>query len=200
MPVTMTLLGLGSYDQRQAESLDMLGMHGSAYANYAVQESDLLIAVGARFDDRVTGKIATFAPHAKIVHIDIDPASISKNVHVDIPVVGDARHILTELTKEVEHRPREAWFAQIAEWKKKYPFRYDEKSPNIKPQYVIEEICRQTTTTRSSPPASGSTRCGRPSSTNSAGRGSSSAPAAWARWASACPPPSVRRSPRPTPP
>ena len=122
----------------------MLGMHGSAYANYAVQECDLLIAVGARFDDRVTGKIPTFAPHAKIVHIDIDPASISKNVHVDIPVVGDARDILTELTKEVEYRPREAWFKKIAEWKKKYPFRYDEKSANIKPQYIIEEVCRQT--------------------------------------------------------
>jgi acetolactate synthase-1/2/3 large subunit len=144
VPVTMTLLGLGSYDQRKPESLDMLGMHGSAYANYAVQECDLLIAVGARFDDRVTGKLATFAPHAKIVHIDIDPSSISKNVHVDIPVVGDARHILTELAKEVEYRPREAWFAKIAEWKQKFPFRYDAKSPNIKPQYVIEEVCRQT--------------------------------------------------------
>jgi acetolactate synthase-1/2/3 large subunit len=144
VPVTMTLLGLGSYDQRKPESLDMLGMHGSAYANYAVQECDLLIAVGARFDDRVTGKIATFAPHAKIVHIDIDPASISKNVQVDIPVVGDAKHILTELTKEVEYRPREAWFKKIADWKQKYPFRYDAKSPNIKPQYVIDEVCRQT--------------------------------------------------------
>jgi acetolactate synthase-1/2/3 large subunit len=144
LPVTMTLLGLGSYDQRKAESLDMLGMHGSAYANYAVQESDLLIAVGARFDDRVTGKIATFAPHAKIVHIDIDPASISKNVHVDIPVVGDAGHILAELIKEVEYRPREAWFKKIADWKKKYPFRFDAKSPNIKPQYIIEEVCKQT--------------------------------------------------------
>ncbi|MBN2132334.1 MAG: biosynthetic-type acetolactate synthase large subunit, partial [Sedimentisphaerales bacterium] len=144
VPVTMTLLGLGSYDQRKPESLDMLGMHGSAYANYAVQECDVLIAVGARFDDRVTGKIATFAPHAKILHIDIDPSSISKNVHVDIPVVGDARHILTELTKQVEHRPREAWFSKIADWKQKYPFRYDAKSPNIKPQYVIDEVCRQT--------------------------------------------------------
>ena len=144
LPVTMTLLGLGSYDQRKPESLDMLGMHGSAYANYAVQECDLLIAVGARFDDRVTGKIAAFAPHAKIVHIDIDPSSISKNVHVDIPVVGDAGHILTELTKEIEYRPREAWFKKIADWKRKYPFRYDAKSPNIKPQYVIEEVCRQT--------------------------------------------------------
>jgi len=144
LPVTMTLLGLGSYDQRKPESLDMLGMHGSAYANYAVQECDLLIAVGARFDDRVTGKVATFAPHAKIVHIDIDPSSISKNVHVDIPVVGDARHILVELAKEVEYRERGAWFSKIAEWKKKHPFRYDKKAKTIKPQYVIEEICRQT--------------------------------------------------------
>ncbi len=144
LPVTMTLLGLGSYDQRRPESLDMLGMHGSAYANYAVQECDLLIAVGARFDDRVTGKLTTFAPHAKIIHVDIDPSSISKNVRVDIPVVGDAKFILAELTKAVEHRPREPWFAKIAEWKEKYPFRYDRNAPSIKPQQVIEEVCRQT--------------------------------------------------------
>jgi acetolactate synthase-1/2/3 large subunit len=144
LPVAMTLLGLGCFDQRRPESLDMLGMHGSAYANYAVQECDLLIAVGARFDDRVTGKVATFAPHAKVIHIDIDPSSISKNVQVDIPVVGDARHILVELTKEVEHREREEWFAKLAEWKKKHPFRYDKRAKTIKPQYVIDEICRQT--------------------------------------------------------
>ena len=144
IPVTMTLLGLGSFDQRKAESLDMLGMHGSAYANYAVQQCDLLIAVGARFDDRVTGKIATFAPNAKIVHIDIDPASISKNVQVDIPVVGDAKEILSELVKEVEYDERKTWFDKIAEWKEKFPFRYDRDSQTIKPQYVIEEICSQT--------------------------------------------------------
>jgi acetolactate synthase-1/2/3 large subunit len=144
LPVTMTLLGLGSYDQRKAESLDMLGMHGSAYANYAVQQCDLLIAVGARFDDRVTGKIETFAPHAKVIHIDVDPASISKNVGVDIPVVGDAKYILEALTKEVEYQERKKWFDKIAEWKKKFPFRYDQNSTTIKPQYVIEEICRQT--------------------------------------------------------
>ena len=144
LPVTMTLLGLGTVDQRKPESLDMLGMHGSAYANYAVQEFDLLIAIGARFDDRVTGKVATFAPHAKVIHIDIDPSSISKNVQVDIPVVGDARHILAELIKEVEYRERSAWFTKIAEWKKKHPFRYDKRAKTIKPQYVIDEICRQT--------------------------------------------------------
>jgi acetolactate synthase-1/2/3 large subunit len=144
IPVTMTLLGLGSYDQRKPESLDMLGMHGSAYANYAVQQCDLLIAVGARFDDRVTGKIETFAPHAKVIHIDVDPASISKNVGVDIPVVGDAKHILKALTREVEYQERKQWFDKIAEWKKKFPFRYDQNSSTIKPQYVIEELCRQT--------------------------------------------------------
>ncbi len=144
VPVTTTLLGLGSYDQSRPESLDMLGMHGTAYANYAVQECDLLIAVGARFDDRVTGKLETFAPHAKIIHIDIDPSSISKNVHVDIPVVGDAKYILAELVKEVKHHPRKRWFSKIAEWKDKFALRYDNKSSAIKPQYVIEELCRQT--------------------------------------------------------
>jgi len=144
LPVTMTLLGLGSYDQRKPESLDMLGMHGAAYANYAVQECDLLIAIGARFDDRVTGKVETFAPHAKIIHIDIDPSSISKNVSVDIPVVGDAKVILGELVKEVEYHERKRWFNKIAEWKEKFPFRYDQDSSTIKPQFVIDELCRQT--------------------------------------------------------
>ena len=144
LPVTMTLLGLGSYDQRKPESLDMLGMHGSAYANYAVQECDLLIAIGARFDDRVTGKIETFAPHAKTIHIDIDPSSISKNIRVDIPVVGDAKVILGEMIKLVEYRERKNWFKKIAEWKKKFSFRYDQNSSTIKPQYVIEELCSQT--------------------------------------------------------
>ena len=144
LPVTMTLLGLGSYDQRKPESLDMLGMHGSAYANYAVQECDLLIAIGARFDDRVTGKIETFAPHAKTIHIDIDPSSISKNIRVDIPVVGDAKVILGEMIKLVEYRERKDWFKKIAEWKKKFAFRYDQNSSTIKPQYVIEELCSQT--------------------------------------------------------
>jgi acetolactate synthase-1/2/3 large subunit len=100
--------------------------------------------VGARFDDRVTGKVATFAPNAKIIHIDIDPASISKNVRVDIPVVGDAKVILGQLVQGVEYRERKKWFAKIAEWKKKFAFRYDQNSSTIKPQYVIEELCRQT--------------------------------------------------------
>jgi len=144
LPVAMTLMALGSFDQRRPESLDMLGMHGSAYANYAVQQCDLLIAVGARFDDRVTGKVKSFAPNARIIHIDIDASSISKNVHVDIPVVGDAREILAELVNEVEYVERADWFKQIAQWKRKYPFRYDNNGSTVKPQYVIEELCRQT--------------------------------------------------------
>jgi acetolactate synthase-1/2/3 large subunit len=144
LPVTMTLLGLGCFDQRLPHSLDMLGMHGTAYANFAVQECDLIIAVGARFDDRVTGKLKTFAPNAKFIHIDIDPSSISKNINVNIPVVGSAKYTLAELTKEVEFKERKTWFDKIADWKKRYPLRYDAKSTNIKPQYVIEQICEAT--------------------------------------------------------
>jgi len=144
LPVAMTLMGLGSIDQTTPQSLDMLGMHGAACANYAVQECDLLVALGARFDDRVTGKLASFASKAKIVHIDIDPTSISKNIRVDIPVVGDARQILQELIPLVEPRPRKAWFEKIAQWKKRFPMRYDKASPAIKPQYVIDEVWRQT--------------------------------------------------------
>src|SRR3954466_11171556 len=113
IPVTTTLLGLGAFDEHSPLSMYMLGMHGSAFANYAVQESDCLIAVGARFDDRVTGNLATFAPHAKIIHIDIDPSSISKNVDVDVPVVGDARASLEAMVPYMEHRDRKEWFAQI---------------------------------------------------------------------------------------
>jgi acetolactate synthase-1/2/3 large subunit len=144
IPVTTTLMAMGTYDQPQPESLDMLGMHGAAYANFAVQHADLLISVGARFEDRVTGNLKTFAPHAKIVHIDLDPASISKNVHVDIPVVGDAKQVLEAMMGELVYKPRTEWFEQIATWKSKHPFRYDTKKDVIKPQYVIEEVYRQT--------------------------------------------------------
>ncbi len=146
IPVTTTLLGLGALDEvADADlALHMLGMHGSAYANYAVQASDLLIAVGARFDDRVTGKLDTFAPQAKIIHIDVDPSSISKNVDVDIPVVGDAKAVLSELLSLIEHRPRTAWFEQVNKWKERYPFAWRPVEGTIKPQQVIEEISRIT--------------------------------------------------------
>ncbi len=144
LPVAMTLMGLGSYDQNQAESLDILGTHGAAYANYAVQGCDLLIAVGARFDDRVTGCTKAFAPKARIVHIDIDAANISKSIVADIPIVGDAKVVLAQLAEQVQYQARAAWFAQIARWKTGAPLDYDRDAETIKPQYVIEELGRLT--------------------------------------------------------
>jgi len=144
IPVTTTLLGLGAFDETSPLALYMLGMHGSAFANYAVQESDCLIAVGARFDDRVTGNLASFAPHAKIIHIDIDPSSISKTVDVDYPVIGDARTSLELMLPHIEARDRADWQARVDGWRKRYPFAYQDDSKNAKPQYVIEEINRQT--------------------------------------------------------
>ena len=144
IPCTTTLLGMGAFDELDDKSLHMLGMHGSAYANYAVQECDVLIAVGARFDDRVTGNLATFAPHAKIVHIDIDPSSMGKVVDVDVAVVGDAKASLAKLAERVEHRDRGEWFGKVGEWKRKFPFSYRDDSVHAKPQYVIEELHKQT--------------------------------------------------------
>lgn len=142
-PVTMTLLGLGAFPASHELSLGMLGMHGTAYANYAIQNSDLIIAIGARFDDRVTGKIDEFAPHAKVIHIDIDPAAISKNVRVDVPIVGDVKCVLTELLKIV-HRPHDKeWADKIKHWKEKHPLQY-EQDDKLRPQYVIEQICEAT--------------------------------------------------------
>ena len=143
-PVATTLLGLGCFPEDDPMSLHMLGMHGTVYANYAVTNSDLIVAVGARFDDRVTGKLDAFAPQASIVHVDVAPASIGKNVPVDVPVVGDAKHVLVEMLKFVEHRPREAWIKQIAEWKERHPLAYDREAPSVKPQFVVEEIHRVT--------------------------------------------------------
>ncbi len=140
IPVTLTLLGLGAFPGDDPRFLGMLGMHGTATANYAIQESDLIIAIGARFDDRITGKIDAFAPHAKIVHIDIDPSSISKNIQVDIPVVGDAKHILDELNKIVEKSDRKGWFERIEMWRTRHPLTY--KDDGLKPQYIVQEICR----------------------------------------------------------
>jgi acetolactate synthase-1/2/3 large subunit len=144
LPVNTTLLALGVFPEDHEKALGMLGMHGTVPANYAVHESDLLIAIGARFDDRITGKIDEFASKAQIIHIDIDPTSISKNIKVHIPVVGDAKNILTELIKHVSHVERKEWFEKIADWKKKYPSLYDNTSDVVKPQYVVEQICEAT--------------------------------------------------------
>jgi acetolactate synthase-1/2/3 large subunit len=144
LPVNTTLLALGVFPEDDEKSLGMLGMHGTVPANYAVHESDLLIAIGSRFDDRITGKIDEFASKARIIHIDIDPTSISKNIRVDIPVVGDAKNILTELLKHVTYVERKEWFGQIAEWKERYRLSYDTSSDEVKPQYVVEQLCQAT--------------------------------------------------------
>ncbi|MFH1868777.1 MAG: biosynthetic-type acetolactate synthase large subunit [Candidatus Omnitrophota bacterium] len=143
IPVTTTLLGLGAFPETDPLSLGMLGMHGTVYANHAIMESDLIIAIGSRFDDRVTGKLDAFAPHAKIIHIDIDPSSVSKNVHVDIPIVGDVKNVLSELNKIVEVPDTDKWHEQINDWKKKSPLTYKD-GDNIKPQYVVEQIYEAT--------------------------------------------------------
>ncbi|HNX27163.1 MAG TPA: biosynthetic-type acetolactate synthase large subunit [Phycisphaerae bacterium] len=143
LPVTTTLLGLGAIDETSELSLKMLGMHGTAYANHAVQNCDCLVAIGARFDDRVTGDVKRFAPHAKIIHIDIDPSSISKNVQVDIPLVGDARSIIEQMLPHIESVDRHEWLAQIADWKKRFPLKY-KSTGAIKPQEVIDMLGEKT--------------------------------------------------------
>jgi acetolactate synthase-1/2/3 large subunit len=149
-PVTSTLMGLGSYPASGEQWLGMLGMHGTRAANYAMDEADLIVAIGARFDDRITGKLSEFAPHAKFIHIDVDPAEISKNVPAHIPIVGDAKLVLPELTREyralqTDPSRLEAWWNQIKAWQEEYPLRYDEGSGGeIKPQFMIEAMHRAT--------------------------------------------------------
>ncbi|HUW65804.1 MAG TPA: biosynthetic-type acetolactate synthase large subunit [Spirochaetia bacterium] len=142
-PVTTTLMGIGGFPGDHPLCLGMLGMHGTRYANYAVCECDLLIAVGARFDDRVTGKVETFAPEAKVVHIDIDPAEIGKNVRVDAAVVGDVKRALTGLLPLLAARVSGAWQEKIELWKQEYPLEYA-NGGKLKPQTVIREIYRVT--------------------------------------------------------
>jgi acetolactate synthase-1/2/3 large subunit len=151
VPVTTTLMGLGAVDEREPLALGMLGMHGTVTANYAVHECDLLIGVGVRFDDRVTGKLSAFAPQAKaIIHIDVDPAEIGKNVEPSIPIVGDARYVLAALLAELEKMERPAgrtaaWLQKLEGWKTEYPLHYEQPADGtVAPQFVIEEIERVT--------------------------------------------------------
>jgi acetolactate synthase-1/2/3 large subunit len=140
IPVTTTLMGLGAIPCDHPLNLGMLGMHGTEYANYAVTESDLLIAVGARFDDRVTGKIQTFAPHATIIHIDVDPAEIGKNKPVDVPIVGDAKAVLQGVLTRLKKRgEREPWLSKVRYWKEKHPLRYRQDG-RLHPQYIIRKL------------------------------------------------------------
>ncbi len=148
-PVTTTLMAMAAFPQSHALCMGMLGMHGTYHANMAVTNSDLLIALGARFDDRVTGKIATFAPDAKIIHVDVDPTSIKKNVRVDLPIVGDLKDVLKKLLKELDEHKSEVrklakelapWRDEINEWKEKHPLTYKASKTEIKPQFVIEKL------------------------------------------------------------
>ena len=150
IPVTTTLMGIGAFDEHHPLSVGMLGMHGSAYANYAVSECDLLIAVGARFDDRVTGKLDEFASHAKVIHIDIDPAEVGKNRTPEVPIVGDVRHVLEQMlqrTRELDfptHSSQtQAWLDRIDHWQKDFPLTAPHYEGSISPQEVIVEVGRQ---------------------------------------------------------
>ena len=147
IPVTSTLMGLGGFPGDDPLWMGMLGMHGTYCANMAVSQADVLVGIGARFDDRVTGKLSDFAPHAKIIHVDIDPSSISKNVHVDIPIVGDCRDALQQFNDLLQEAPaqdwtqiRGPWLETIAAWEKEHPLTYTWSDTVIKPQYVVEKL------------------------------------------------------------
>jgi acetolactate synthase-1/2/3 large subunit len=150
LPVTCTLMGLGAFPAPHQQWLGMLGMHGTRTANYAMDEADLIVAVGARFDDRITGKLSEFAPRAKFIHIDIDPAEISKNVPAHIPIVGDAKRILSRLVGEyraLEPDPARlaGWWERIEHWRGQYPLRYDDTADSeIKPQYLVQALYEAT--------------------------------------------------------
>jgi acetolactate synthase I/II/III large subunit len=149
-PVTCTLMGLGAFPAPHAQWLGMLGMHGTRAANYAMDEADLIVAIGARFDDRITGKLSEFAPRAKFIHIDIDPAEISKNVPAHIPIVGDAKNILQRLVAEYRALGADGsrlagWWERIEGWRAQHPLRYDDSADKeIKPQYLIEALYEAT--------------------------------------------------------
>jgi acetolactate synthase-1/2/3 large subunit len=148
MPVDMTLMGLGAFPGEHPQSMGMLGMHGTYWANMVMHYSDLVVAIGARFDDRVTGKVSEFCPHAKVIHIDIDPTSIRKNVNVDIPIVGDCKMVLRELIQILratvngdQRELRKPWWNQIREWQQANPLVYQQEADGpIKPQYVIRRL------------------------------------------------------------
>jgi acetolactate synthase I/II/III large subunit len=149
-PVTSTVMGLGAFPAPHEQWLGMLGMHGTRTANYAMDEADLIVAVGARFDDRITGKLSEFAPRAKFIHIDIDPAEISKNVPAHIPIVGDAKRILPRLTREyraleTDGSRLDGWWERIRGWQERHPLRYDDSEDSeIKPQYMIRALYEAT--------------------------------------------------------
>ena len=206
LPVITTLMGKSAFPETHELHFGWPGMHGTKWSNLAMNTCDVLVAIGARFDDRVTGKLSAFAPGATVVHLDIDPAEISKLRDADIPVVGPLQTAVGELADEVaaqraEGAPApEAWLAQIRAWREEFPLRYDTSEEWLKPQQVVETLQRahRRRRTRSSPRASASTRCGRCSTSSPSGRAASSPRAGSGRWATGSPPRSAprRRAPR----
>jgi acetolactate synthase-1/2/3 large subunit len=144
IPVTTTLLGIGCFPGNHVLNLGMAGMHGTGYANKALENTDLLIAIGMRFDDRVTGKVSGFARHAKIIHIDLDPAEIGKNVHVDVPIVGDVKAVLQSMHKMIENIQHMDWLRQIDEWRREHPLLDMQDSAGLLPQYIIRQLYEAT--------------------------------------------------------
>jgi len=145
LPVTMTLQGLGAFPMSDDQSLGMLGMHGTYWANQAVNNCDVLVSLGARFDDRVTGKIESFAPNAYKIHVDIDPTCIDKNVLVDLPIVGDVKHVLAELMTEItEPLELDEWWEQINTWKTECPLHYEKNDGRLRTEFVLERLSEKT--------------------------------------------------------
>ncbi|HJX69762.1 MAG TPA: biosynthetic-type acetolactate synthase large subunit, partial [Dehalococcoidia bacterium] len=144
VPVVTTLLGISSFPQNHMLSLGMLGMHGIAYANLAVENADLIIAIGMRFDDRATARVSGFAPKASIIHIDIDPAEIGKNVRVDVPIVGDIKTVLREMNKQVVNQTHVDWIQQLEQWRQEHPSTHIRESAELIPQYVVRSISEVT--------------------------------------------------------
>ena len=202
IPVTSTLMGLGAFPGSDPLWLGMPGMHGTYYANMAISHCDLLITIGARFDDRVTGKIDTFAANADIIHIDVDPSSINKNIVADLPIVSDAKSALEIVNRMLKDHSftasdaqRKDWLDEIESWKQKAPLSYTQGNSVIKPQFVIEKLYEITKGSAIITTEVGQIRCGRHSSTNTTTRTPSSPRGASEPWDTASPPPSVSSSP-----
>ena len=192
IPVVTTLMARGAFPDSHQQNLGMPGMHGTVAAVAALQRSDLLIALGTRFDDRVTGKLDSFAPEAKVIHADIDPAEIGKNRHADVPIVGDVKAVITDLHRDAAPRldvpgniDMTEWWAYLDGVQSTYPLSYGPQSDgSLGPEYVIEKLGRSPARTRCTSPASASTRCGRRSSSTTRSRAPGSTRAAWAPWGS----------------
>ena len=201
LPAVVTLMGKGCLPDSHPLNYGAPGMHGSKYANWALNKADLVIAVGSRFDDRVTGKLSAFAPGAKVIHFDIDAAEVGKIRHAEIPVVGPLKLALAQLADELRaldgdgRAARDPWLRQLEDWRAQFPFRYAKADGQLKPQTAIEAcaMLRAIATTSSGRPESASIRCGRCSTSCATSLGRSSLQAASGPWATASLPRSGQR-------